>query len=111
MAVIGQLLDRSTAYALFLDNQSSYRLGHSTETALVKVHPLANEHGQAGGDPFVPLDLSSAFDGIYHKILLEILETDVGIAGNSNKWISSFLSCRAVFFFFLSTRTALKVLI
>lgn len=39
----------------------------------------------------VLLDISAAFDTIDHTVLLETLESDLGIVGNSQNWIVSFL--------------------
>ena len=94
-AVIGQLPDHCTAYAPLPNNQSPYRQGHSTETALLKVHSdiLMNMDKQEI-TLVVLLNVSATFDTIDHKTFLEILETDFGVVGNAKKWTSSFLSCR-----------------
>ena len=94
-AVIGQLPDHCTAYAPLPNNQSSYRQGHSTETALLKVNSdmLMNMDKQEV-TLVVLLNVSATFDTIDHKTSLEILETDFGVVGNAKKWTSSFLPCR-----------------
>ena len=93
--MIGQLPDHCTAYAPLANNQSSYRQGHSTETALLKVHSdiLMNMDKQEV-TLVVLLNVSATFDTIDHKTFLEILQTDFGIVGNAKKWTLSFLSCR-----------------
>ena len=108
-AVIHQLLEHCTAYALLLDNQSSYHQCHSTETALVKVHSyILRNTGKQKVNLLVLLDLSAAFDAIDHKILLEISETDFRVVGHAIKWIFRPSSLVALSVF-SSTRTALKV--
>ena len=63
--------------------QSAYRAGHSTETALLKVHNdiLINMNNQKV-TLLVLLDLSSAFDTVDHQVLLRRLQVTFGITGN-----------------------------
>ena len=50
--------------------QSAYRRGHSTETVLMKVHrDIAEALGGGSMIALIMLDLSAAFDVIYHAIL------------------------------------------
>ena len=64
--------------------QSAYRAGHSTETALLKVHKdILLNMGNQRVTLLVPLDLSSAFDTVDHEVLLRRLEITFGIAGRS----------------------------
>ena len=54
---------------------SSYRAGHSTETAFLRVHhDIVNVVDHKKGVFFVLLDLSAAFDTVDHDILLNVLE-------------------------------------
>ncbi len=60
--------------------QSSYRKGHSTETALLKIKAdmdaLLDEKDSV---LLVMLDLSAAFDTLDHAILVNRLEDSVGV--------------------------------
>ena len=54
--------------------QSAYKVGHSTETALVKVQSdILLNMDQQKVSQLVLIDLSSAFDTVDHDILLNIM--------------------------------------
>ena len=73
--------------------QSAYRTGHSTETALLKVHhDIAEALDRKCMAALVLLDLSAAFDVIDHKILQTRLEHSFGVTGSALSWIKSYLS-------------------
>ena len=101
---IGKLMERVVARQLtqYLQEnglndpfQSAYRAEHSTESALLRIK---NDIDVAldGGDGvlLVLLDLSAAFDTIYHTILLDRLEHCCGITGVALQWMRSYLSDR-----------------
>ena len=71
--------------------QSAYRAGHSTETALVKIHNditcALSRHRKV---IMVLLDLSSAFDTLDHRILLRRLRA-IGLTDNITNWFKSYL--------------------
>ena len=75
--------------------QSAYRQHYSTETALLKVKNdiLMNMEDQYI-TLLVLLDLSAAFDTVYHRILLDRLQFDFGISGSALNWFESYLSNR-----------------
>ena len=75
--------------------QSAYKMGHSTETALLRVHNdicMAMDNQQV--TILVLLDLSAAFDTVDHAVLLKRLSERVGIRGMALKWFQSYLSGR-----------------
>ena len=75
-------------------SQSAYRVGHSTESALLKVksdllHVMDNQEVTC----LVLLDLSVAFDTAHHDLLLNQLHFRYGFDGIILNWISSYLRC------------------
>ena len=77
-----------------VDNfQSAYKMGHSCETALLRVYnDIVTTIGRGNGAMLVLLDLSAAFDTIDYDKLFCILEKYVGICGNALKLIKSYFS-------------------
>ena len=81
-AVAEQLTDHVKTY--HLDVMSAFKVLHSTETSLLKVH---NDilHAVNDNNSFILLllDLSSAFDTVDHSLLLSTLSHRFGIKGNA----------------------------
>ena len=79
-----------------VDNfQSAYKVGHSCETALLRVYNVSNTIiGRGNGAMLVLLYLYAAFNTIDHDNLFCILEKYVGICGNALKLIKSYFSNR-----------------
>ena len=76
--------------------QSAYKQAHSTETALMKVKDdIMKSISQRKGVFLVLLDLSSAFDTVNHSLLLNRLETDLGLRGSVLNWFKSYLHDRS----------------
>ena len=76
--------------------QSAYRIFHSTETTLLKIHNdliLAMDRGEVTS--LILLDLYDAFDTVDHSILLTRLQNWFGLDGLSLDWFSSYLSLRS----------------
>ena len=70
-AACDQLVESATRTGNFEQNQSAYRVGHSTESALLKaksdlLHAMDNQEVTC----LVLLDLSVAFDTVDHDLLL-----------------------------------------
>ncbi len=75
------------------DLQSGFRPSHSTETALIRVtNDLLLSSDLGCISLLVLLDLSTAFETIDRKILLNRLENFVGINGSALAWFKSYLS-------------------
>ena len=76
--------------------QSAYRMGHSTETALLRVktnilRALDNQEVTC----LVLLDLSAAFNMVYHQILIDRLTSMFGISGCALALFRSYLTGRS----------------
>ena len=72
--------------------QSAYRSGHSTETALLRVHnDIVISVDQGRGVALILLDLSAAFDTVDHTILLDFLRDFLGLDGPVLKLFETYL--------------------
>ena len=77
------------------ENQSAYRVFHSTEMALLKIqNDIATSMDKGAAVGLVLLDLSAAFDTIDHSILFNCLQHWYGIDGVVLKWVQSYLNSR-----------------
>ena len=75
--------------------QSAYRAGHSTETALLRVHnDIVSAIDKGKGVFLTLLDLSAAFDTVDHEILLSFLKDHVGLDGPVLRLFETYLSNR-----------------
>ena len=95
LVVQRQLIVHLEKVNILPENQSAYRKGHSTETALVSVlNDLLKmlDNGKCG--ILILLDLSAAFDTVVHELLLEDLVL-IGIDDDALKWFKSYLSDRS----------------
>ena len=77
------------------DYQSAYRTNYSCETALTKLFndllwSMENQEVSA----LAAIDLSAAFDTVYHDILLDVLAVKFGISGKTFEWFETYLRPR-----------------
>ncbi len=72
--------------------QSAYRPGHSTETAMVKIHnDIITSLGEKKAVLLVMLDLSAAFDTVSYDCLLSILQ-ELGMKSTVLQWFETLIS-------------------
>ncbi len=77
-------------------NQSAFRSGHSTETALLSVvEALRLARAASKSSLFILLNLSAAFDTVNHQFLMSTLLVK-GISGTALQWFDSYLSDRSI---------------
>jgi len=98
-AILNQLNDYLTDNDLHVTLQSAYKVFHSTETSLLRVHNdivLAFDKGE--NVLLILLDLSAAFDTVNHSLLLSRLQQRYGLCGTVLiKWFESYLCNRTQF--------------
>jgi retron-type reverse transcriptase len=78
--VVARLSRHTDAHHLLPSHQSTYRVNHSTQTAVIAVHDYivrAIDSGEVCA--LVLFDLSSAFDTVDHETLLRVLTQRFGI--------------------------------
>ena len=94
-AVISQQKEHVEHNCLLPILSSAYRQGHSTESALLKVHAdILHNMEQQKITLLVLFDLSAAFDTIDHPILFQCLEKQFGFHDSVLSWYKSYLSDR-----------------
>ncbi len=94
-AVFNQVTAFLTQNNLLDSNQSGFRSGHSTETALLSVvEDLRLARTASKSSLLILLDLSAAFDTVNHQIFLSTLLRK-GISGTALQWFDSYLSDRS----------------
>ncbi len=90
-----KLLAFLTQNNLLDSNQSGFRSGHSTKTALLSfVEDRRLARTASKSSLLILLDLSAAFDTVNHQILLSTLLRK-GISGTALQWFDSYLSDRS----------------
>ena len=95
-AVAKQITEHMSTHGLFPSLQSAYRIYHSTETALLKVkNDLLLNMNNGHVTILVLLDLSAAFDTVDHDLLLQKLQSVIGIQGTALSWFQSYLGERS----------------
>ena len=93
--VVKQLMQHINTNNLDNPHQPAYKTGHSTDTALLHIKNEIHT-SLSRGEPMalVLLDLSAAFNTIYHDPLLKCLKSWFGGCSMHLKWFSSYLSHR-----------------
>ncbi len=95
MVVDSQVSDHMRINNLEEVFQSAYKMHHSTETAMVRIHnDILSALDENQAVLLVCLDLSAAFDTVDHSILLNRLEKRLGITGKCLSWFHSYLTGR-----------------
>ncbi len=96
--VAGQLQQYLSINNILEPFQSGFRSGHSTETALIRVtNDLLISADKGACSILLLLDITAAFDTIFHAVLLERLHTWLGISGIALEWFKSYLTNRYQF--------------
>ena len=91
-AVARQINEHIAHKGISNENQSAYRVSHSTETALLKIqNDIATSMDKDAAVGLVPLNLSAAFNTIDHSILFNCLQQWYGIDGVVLEWVQSYL--------------------
>ena len=90
--VLSRIKEHLVANNLEDEFQSAYRIGHSTETALLRVHhDIVKALDNKSSVVLMMLDQSAAFDLIDHEILFRRLSFTYGISGMSLDWLKSYM--------------------
>ena len=93
--VASRILDHMKENDLLDPMQSAYRSGHSTETALLRVHnDIVCAIDKGHGVFLILLDLSAAFDMDDHEIFLSFLKYYVGLDGPVLSLFETYLADR-----------------
>lgn len=121
LSLISKIIEKAVAVQLtnYIVNhhmdemfQSAYKVFHSTETALVKVHnDILRAVDNNDSVVLLLLDLSAAFDTVDHSILLSRLALRFGVDGQVIAWIESYLKDREQFVQIENTKSSVRQLL
>ena len=92
--VATQLNDHVSLNGLENVRESAYKLGHSTESALLSIKNVHLAFAKGEATAVVLLDQSAAFDTIDHDTLLDSLSSWFGVGRVVLHWFKSYLSDR-----------------
>ena len=94
-AVFHQMYKHKVINDFFPELQSAYCGNHGTETALLKVmNDILLKMNSQHVTVLILLDLRVAFDTVDHNILLDRLQSNLGLRGTVLDWFCSYLSDR-----------------
>ena len=92
-----RLLHYLVTNEIITDNQFGYRKAHSTYMALLELmNEISNELDNKNHSFGILVDLSTAFDTIYHALLCQKLEY-YGICGIALDWFTNYFSNKKQF--------------
>jgi hypothetical protein len=92
------------------ERQSAYRVGHSCETALLRVH--SDLIAAAGNISLIALlDLSAAFDCVDHDILLQRLRCNYRLGEPILSWLRSYITSRTPFVRCNASRSSVSIVL
>ena len=97
-------------FFLLPSSQSEFRVGHSTETVLLKLYNDIILFSDSNMSIFPCLDFSYAFDTVDHSLLLNVLEISFGITGSCLSWFNSYLLNRSFYVSIESFRSSVTSL-
>ena len=90
-----QLVEYLEGNGLLPERQSAYRVGHSCETALLRIHSDLVAAADNGNISLIALlDLRAAFDCVDHDILLQRLRCNYGLGQPIVSWLHSYITGR-----------------
>ena len=92
--VHNQLMSFINKNKLLPSLQSAYKQGHSTTTALIKIHnDIINTLAKGDNIIYMTLDITAAFDTVLHEQLIECLNK-FGFINTPLEWFKSYLNNR-----------------
>lgn len=101
-----QFYDYLSKHNILYQNQSGFRVGYSTDSALISLTDRIKCDMDGGCmTGLVLLDLQKAFDTVNHAILLDKLSA-VGVTDSSVSWFRSYLTSRGQFVEVNGTRSS-----
>ena len=95
-SVLNQYTQHLSLNCLNLEHQSTYKIRHGCERALLKITNdilWSFEHQNVNG--LLMMDLSTAFDTVDHNVLLYLLQKTFGLRETVLKWFTDYLSNRS----------------
>ena len=95
--VLYQYTNHLDLNSLHAKHQSTYKAGHSFQTALLNIcNDIFWSMEKKDINLLIMLDLSAAFDTVGHKVLIDLLEKQFGVSGTALEWFQSYLHDRKV---------------
>ena len=87
-----QIQDHSNRKNTTPTHQSTYKVNHSCEIALLFLHnEILSSFEKQEITKLCAIDLSAAFDTVDHGIMMSTIENTFGLSGNTLSWLSLYL--------------------